>query len=71
MLRVISTPSFHLPCKKTIRIDRAVYAEAKASLIVWKFFRDLDIFDPEMDKCLSEASVIIVTKVPHFSPPPL
>ena len=46
----ISTPSFHLPRRNTIRIDLAVYDEARASLMVWKFFRDLDILEPEMDK---------------------
>ncbi len=33
----ISTPSFHFPIKKTIRMFRAVYVVANASLMDWKF----------------------------------
>ena len=45
-----STPSFHRPIRKTTRIFLGVYVVANASLIVWKFLRDLDILEPDTDR---------------------
>lgn len=46
----ISTPSFHLPIRKTMRMLLAVYEVPRASWMVWKFLSDLDILDPAMDR---------------------
>ncbi len=60
----ISTPSFQRPIRNTILMFLAVYVVARASCIVWKFFKLLDILLPMHKRQLYHEEVRKPSSIP-------